>query len=92
MYMGRVVEMAGSEDLFKRPLHPYTQTLLTAIPKLELFQKWSEPGEKEAPLSLHLERGCSFQPRCIHERDRCRVEEPVLQDAGDDHWVACHFF
>ncbi len=91
MYMGRVVEMAGSEDLFKRPLHAYTQTLLTAIPKLDLFQKGNEPGEKEEPLSLHIEKGCSFQPRCVHERDRCRVEEPVLQDAGDGHWVACHF-
>ena len=92
MYMGRIVEMAASEDLFKRPLHPYTQLLLKAIPKLKPIQKGNEPGEKEAPLSLLSQEACSFHPRCVHGRDRCRSEEPVLLDAGDDHWVACHFF
>jgi oligopeptide/dipeptide ABC transporter ATP-binding protein len=91
MYMGKIVEMAGSEDLFKRPLHPYTQVLLKAIPKLDLFQKREENLAKEEHRPTLLEGGCVFQPRCPHPREDCRTEDPVFLDEGEDHFVACHF-
>jgi oligopeptide/dipeptide ABC transporter ATP-binding protein len=91
MYMGKIIEMANSEDLFKRPLHPYTQVLLKAIPKLDLYQKREEAPLKEEHLPLPSDRGCLFQPRCPHFRERCQTEEPLLLDEGEDHLVACHF-
>ena len=91
MYMGKIVEIANGEDLFKRPLHPYTQLLLKAIPKLEPAKKREEELLKEEIRPLPLERGCLFQPRCPHFGERCRTEEPVLLDEGKDHLVACHF-
>ena len=91
MYMGKIIEMANSEDLFKRPLHPYTQVLLKAIPKLDLYQKREEAPLKEEHPPLPSDRGCLFQPRCPHFRERCQTEEPLLLDEGEDHLVACHF-
>jgi oligopeptide/dipeptide ABC transporter ATP-binding protein len=91
MYLGKIVETAGGEELFRRPLHPYTRRLLAAIPKLNL-QKRSDPtAVREESRALSSEQGCSFQPRCPHSKERCKVEEPQLFDAGGDHWVACHF-
>lgn len=91
MYLGKMVEMANGEDLFRRPLHPYTQILLQAIPKLDP----SGRGQK-APIREELspdsgDRGCLFQPRCPHAKERCRTEGPLLLDHGEDHFVACHF-
>ena len=91
MYMGKIIEMANSEDLFKRPLHPYTQVLLKAIPKLDLYQKREETLLKEEHRPLPSDRGCLFQPRCPHSGERCQTEEPLLLDEGEDHLVACHF-
>jgi oligopeptide transport system ATP-binding protein len=90
MYMGKMVEMANGEDLFRRPLHPYTQMLLTAIPKLTPH-KGEEVLLKEEHHPVLLEGGCVFQSRCPHPRERCQIEEPLLLDEGDYHFVACHF-
>jgi oligopeptide/dipeptide ABC transporter ATP-binding protein len=91
MYMGKIVEMANSDDLFKRPLHPYTQVLLKAIPKLDPSQKWEETLLKEEHRPLSSDRGCLFQTRCPHFKEKCQTEEPLLMDEGEDHLVACHF-
>jgi len=91
MYMGKIVEMAHSEDLFKRPLHPYTQVLLKAIPRLDLSQKREMPLLKEEHSVLSLGQECLFQARCPHSREKCKTEEPVLLDEGENHFVACHF-
>jgi oligopeptide/dipeptide ABC transporter ATP-binding protein len=91
MYMGKIVEMAHSEDLFKRPLHPYTQVLLKAIPKLNLSQKRERPFLQEERSPLPSGQECLFQARCPHSREKCQTEEPVLLDEGEDHFVACHF-
>ena len=91
MYMGKIVEIANGEDLFQRPLHPYTQVLLKAIPKLDLYQKREETFLKEDHRFSPSDRGCLFQPRCPQARERCRTEEPLLFDEGEDHLVACHF-
>jgi oligopeptide/dipeptide ABC transporter ATP-binding protein len=90
MYMGKMVEMANGEDLFHRPLHPYTQILLTAIPKLTPH-KGEEVLLKEEHHPVLLEGGCVFRSRCPHPRERCQIEEPLLLDEGDYHFVACHF-
>jgi oligopeptide/dipeptide ABC transporter ATP-binding protein len=91
MYMGKIIEMANGEDLFKRPLHPYTQVLLKAIPKLDRSQKKEEVLSKEDHRPLPPDQGCLFQPRCPHSREDCRTEDPVFLDEGEDHFVACHF-
>lgn len=91
MYMGKIVEMAHGEDLFRRPLHPYTQLLLKAIPKLDPAQRKEEVFAKEEPRILPSKRGCLFQPRCPHSKEKCQTEEPLLLDRGEDHVVACHF-
>jgi oligopeptide/dipeptide ABC transporter ATP-binding protein len=91
MYMGKIVEMANSDDLFKRPLHPYTQILLKAIPKLDPSQKREEAPLKEDQRSPRSERECLFQPRCPHPGEKCQTEEPLLLEEGEDHFVACHF-
>jgi len=91
MYMGKMIEMANSEDLFKRPLHPYTQVLLKAIPKLEPSQRREKTPLREEPHPLPSDQGCLFQPRCPHSRQRCQTEEPLLLDEGEEHLVACHF-
>ncbi len=91
MYMGKIVERAGSEDLFKRPLHPYTQSLLKAIPKLDPSQKRERPLLEEELRPLPSGQECLFQPRCPHSREKCQAEEPLLLDEGEDHFVACHF-
>jgi len=90
MYMGKVVEMAKGEDLFRRPLHPYTQILLTAIPKLAPHKR-EDALAKEEPRPILSEGGCIFQSRCPHPREGCHMEKPLLLDEGDDHLVACHF-
>jgi oligopeptide transport system ATP-binding protein len=91
MYMGKIVEMAGGEELFRRSLHPYTRLLLAAIPKLNLQKRIDPAAVREESRPLSSEQGCSFQPRCPHSKERCKVEEPQLLDAGGGHWVACHF-
>jgi oligopeptide/dipeptide ABC transporter ATP-binding protein len=91
MYMGKMVEMADGEDLFHRPLHPYTQLLLNAIPKLDPSKRRGEVFVKEEYHPTPLDQGCLFQPRCPHSKERCQIEEPLLLDEGEDHLVACHF-
>ena len=91
MYMGKMVEMANGEDLFRRSLHPYTRVLLNAIPKLEPSQRKEEILVREEPQPIAPEKGCLFQPRCPHSKEKCRTEEPLLLDEGEGHLVACHF-
>jgi oligopeptide/dipeptide ABC transporter ATP-binding protein len=91
MYMGKIVEVAQGEDLFRRPFHPYTQLLLRAIPELDPAQKKEECLEEEEPRISLAEKGCLFQPRCPHSKEKCQAEEPLLLDEGEDHVVACHF-
>ncbi|RPJ01507.1 MAG: peptide ABC transporter substrate-binding protein, partial [Deltaproteobacteria bacterium] len=90
MYMGKIVEMASSNDLFRRPLHPYTQLLLAAIPKLDPGKR-EEEAQKREQRAIPAAPGCLFQPRCPHSREKCGMEAPVLLDEGEDHFVACHF-
>jgi oligopeptide/dipeptide ABC transporter ATP-binding protein len=91
MYMGKIVEMANGEDLFDRPIHPYTRLLLHAIPTWDPSRKREGILAGEEQRSVPLEKGCLFQPRCPHAKANCQSEEPLLLDQGKDHLVACHF-
>jgi peptide/nickel transport system ATP-binding protein len=91
MYLGRLVETAPTRELFDSPKHPYTKALLSAIPSLDPDDRGkAQKLDGEIPSPTNPPPGCKFQTRCPEARDRCRVEEPVLENAGGEHEVACH--
>jgi oligopeptide/dipeptide ABC transporter ATP-binding protein len=97
MYLGRLVEVAPTAELFRRPLHPYTQALLSAIPAIgdgtvSMFDQPARILEGELPSPLDLPAGCRFASRCPRRFDRCRVEDPRLFEAEPGHAVACHLY
>lgn len=92
MYLGRIVEIAESDELYTHPLHPYTQALLSAvpIPDPETARKQKRIIlEGEVPSPLNLPMGCAFCTRCRHAEERCKTECPTLTDMGSGHGVAC---
>jgi peptide/nickel transport system ATP-binding protein/oligopeptide transport system ATP-binding protein len=90
MYLGKVVELAPRQELFRNPLHPYTQALMSAIPipKPNLNRK-RVILEGEVPSPLNPPEGCRFHPRCPAAMERCSIEEPIFIEEKQDHWVAC---
>jgi len=89
MYLGRIVEIGPGEDVFRRPLHPYTRLLLEAIPDLSMTGKARTAVGGEVPSPINPPPGCPFHPRCPLARDRCRVERPGYTQVGQVA-VACH--
>jgi len=93
MYAGRFVEEAPTEEIFARPLHPYTQGLLRAIPPLKKSAEKTKlatiPGS--VPDLIKLPRGCTFQDRCPKVQPRCRIEEPVLEEKEKGHTARCYY-
>jgi oligopeptide/dipeptide ABC transporter ATP-binding protein len=90
MYLGRIVEVAPTEQVFEDPQHPYTKALLSAVPSMDLDNRGSRivlAGETPNPSEVPV--GCSFQDRCPLVHDRCRVEEPNLTSLGEGREVAC---
>ncbi len=90
MYLGRIVEIGDKETIYRRPLHPYTEALLAAVP----VPRPGRPRRRaavqgEIPSPMNPPAGCAFHPRCPMAIDRCRVEMPVLREV-DDRNVACH--
>ncbi len=93
MYLGQLVEIASKRDLYDRPLHPYTQALLSAIPRPDpSVRKERVLLAGDVPSPFAPPPGCRFHTRCIHVQPRCRQEQPELRDAGNGHRVACHFY
>lgn len=90
MYLGRVVESAPAEEVFRRPNHPYTQTLLAEIPRLSARHKTFTAIQGEMPSPLHPPTGCHFHPRCPHAMPRCKTETPTLRGIAVNHISACH--
>ena len=90
MYLGRVVEQAGTEEVFARPNHPYTIALLAEVPRLDARARRFTAIEGEIPSPLAPPPGCHFHPRCPHAFERCRVEVPALREVAPKHWSACH--
>jgi peptide/nickel transport system ATP-binding protein len=90
MYLGRIVEVAPAEEVFKRANHPYTQALLKELPTLNAERRNFQPIKGELPSPLAPPPGCTFHPRCPHAMERCRVERPLLRNLAPGHLSACH--
>lgn len=90
MYLGRIIEDAPVEDVFKRPNHPYTQALLAEVPKIELTKRKFQVVKGELPSPLNPPSGCHFHPRCPFVMDRCRIEMPKRREVAPHHFSACH--
>jgi len=92
MYMGRIVEQAGSEELYKNALHPYTRALMSAIPHVDpSLRGRREAFGGEVPSALNPPSGCPFHPRCAEVGEKCTIEIPTLTEkgGGEGHFVAC---
>jgi peptide/nickel transport system ATP-binding protein/oligopeptide transport system ATP-binding protein len=90
MYLGKMVELTGRDALFREPLHPYTQALMSAIPIPEPGLKRERTILKgDVPSPLNPPKGCRFHPRCPVAMDICSQQEPQFREARPDHWVAC---
>ena len=89
MYLGRVVEIAPTEDMFHSPNHPYTQALLNEVPRLDLRKRQYTPVAGEIPSPLNPPTGCHFHPRCPHATSKCHSEIPQLKGIAPDRQSAC---
>lgn len=93
MYLGKVVEITASDQLYAHPAHPYTEALLSAIPipdpKIEASKERIKLNG-EIPSPVDPPAGCRFQNRCKYVTEKCKTEEPGLRLIGEDHYVACH--
>lgn len=92
MYLGRIVEIADADELNGNPMHPYTQSLLSAVPYPDpnmAKQRSRIVLEGDVPSPLHMPSGCAFRTRCKYATERCAIECPSLTDRGNGHQVAC---
>jgi oligopeptide transport system ATP-binding protein len=93
MYLGKIVEITDSDDLYTHPLHPYTISLLSAVP---IPDPVADRGRKriilagDVPSPINPPSGCPFHPRCYQAIDICKTETPQLRNIGGSHWAACH--
>jgi oligopeptide transport system ATP-binding protein len=93
MYLGEIVELSDSEELYAKPLHPYTEALLSAIPIPDPTTKRQRIIlEGDPPSPIHPPHGCRFHTRCHKRFDRCDKEAPMLREVAPRHWVACHLY
>jgi peptide/nickel transport system ATP-binding protein len=91
MYVGRIVETGRNEDIFNHPAHPYTEGLLSIIPRIGSRTKPSGMLKGGIADASNLPSGCYFHPRCPYVQDICKTEYPVLRETGNEHQAACHF-
>jgi peptide/nickel transport system ATP-binding protein len=94
MYLGKIAEIAPVETFFSEPRHPYTQMLLSAIPVLseeeEKIKQAKITPQGEIPSPVNVPKGCSFNTRCPFAKEKCFVDDPVMQEIGPDHFARCH--
>ena len=90
MYLGKIVELANNEELYTTPLHPYTQSLISAIPLPDPQKRAKRIILKgDVPSPLNPPAGCLFHPRCERKKPLCEQETPELREVAPQHWVAC---
>ena len=95
MYLGKMVEVSKSNELYEKPLHPYTQALLSAIPIPDPIKAQSSKREiitGELPSPIEMEKGCRFRSRCPFAKSICAEIEPQLKQVDGEHMVACHLY
>ena len=90
MYLGNMVESALAEDIFKNPLHPYTEALLNAIPTTDINNKELQILEGDIPSPVNPPKGCKFHTRCKYATEKCKQEIPAWIEIEPEHFVACH--
>ncbi|MFN3372411.1 MAG: ABC transporter ATP-binding protein [Chloroflexus sp.] len=92
MYLGKVVELTTSAELFREPLHPYTKALISAIPHPNPMVKRERIVlQGDVPSPINPPSGCRFHPRCWIAKSICKEQEPAFEEKRKGHWVACHF-
>ena len=93
MYLGNIVEISKAEGLYKNPLHPYTQALLSAIPiPVVGADKNRIVLEGDVPSPINKPSGCAFHTRCKKAMDICKTQTPVIKNIDSEHMVACHLY
>jgi oligopeptide/dipeptide ABC transporter ATP-binding protein len=93
MYLGNMVEVAGKDNLYAEPLHPYTQALISAIPSPDPRVKKERIILKgDVPSPINPPSGCTFHPRCLMAMEECSKSKPVLKEVKPSHRVACHLY
>ena len=93
MYLGKIVEIAKSDTIYRDPKHPYRRALLSAVPVTDISRKKERTVlQGDVPSPVHPPSGCSFHPRCPHREAVCDQKEPPLEFGTDGHGVACHVF
>ncbi len=91
MYLGKIVELAETEELFSDPKHPYTEALISAVLVPDPDSKVGRILLKgDVPSPVNPPSGCYFHPRCRYAQEICKTEAPAYRDLGDEHFVACH--
>lgn len=96
MYLGKICEIAQTEEFYRAPLHPYTQMLLSSIPVISDEEEELKPkkavSKGEIPSPVNIPKGCSFNTRCNQAMDICFTEDPIMHQISDCHQVRCHLF
>ena len=90
LYLGKIVELCSTRELFEKPMHPYTRALFAAIPQIDV-EKDPQAIKGEIPSPLNIPSGCRFNTRCPFAEEKCYSEEPEWRKLNDDHYIACHF-
>ena len=90
LYLGKIVELCSTRELFEKPMHPYTRALFAAIPQIDV-EKDPQAIKGEIPSPLNIPSGCRFHTRCPFAEEKCRSEEPEWRELNDGHHIACHF-
>lgn len=94
MYLGNIVEMMDAKNIFRTPMHPYSRSLISAVPIISYDEERKRERiilQGEVPSPINVPSGCAFHPRCSYAKEICKREKPSLKDYGNEHYVACHF-